>query len=462
MGEREHDTNPEDWAGLDDFNTIPLPDNNGTGSPDNFRLTVRTAIEIEATPDPPDTDKLLGPLVTKGERTIIVGDTGHGKTTFALQILQAVLTGEPMLGHDGAGTGPVMIIDLEQGRRAIKRGLREANLQQRPDVLHISVPDGLALDKDAQHIAELNRVIATHKPTMLLLDPYYKAHRADDPNQERPIIDLMRQLDRLRTDHGFALLLPAHPRKDIAGKEGARKLTLNDISGSGAVTRGAEIILALERLAHGYARLRYLKDREGELPINETVALLYDKQQGFQVDPRDDETDESIEARILDMSTGWLTADEWRKQLGIRKVVAVGVLGQLAASGRIAHMVGPRGRGRSARCYGTSPECWEQSGTAGPLRTETLFPSHGPPLLSGPDTGTTTYNTENEILNGPDDREHPGTPGNSSPTTTSETGPAHPPSLKGRGSGNSPNDQRSRPGNSPNTDQPTRDDDIPF
>lgn len=361
--------------------TTPTPagvDDHRIGAPDDapFRLTVRTAPEIDAEPDPPDSDRLLGPFVTRQERTILVGDTGHGKTSLALQMLRAILTGDTFLDHDGAGTGPVMIVDLEQGRRAIKRGLRDANLHERADVLHISVPDGLALDKDPAHTAELNRVIAEHRPAALLLDPYYKAHRADDPNQERPIIDLMRTLDALRVEHGFALLLPAHPRKEIAGKEGTRKLTLHDIAGSGAVTRGAEIVLGLERLAHGYARLRYLKDREGELPIGDTIALLFDKENGFRLDPREAESDEAIEARILATQNDWMTAPEWQKELGIRKAKAVAILGQLADSGRIAYMLGPPGRSKTARCYGTSPTCWEQSGTPGtqgeiPIESET-------------------------------------------------------------------------------------------
>ena len=48
-------------------------DNVGRG----FRLHVRTAREIDATPDPPDTQILLGPFITRGERTIICGAQNH-------------------------------------------------------------------------------------------------------------------------------------------------------------------------------------------------------------------------------------------------------------------------------------------------------------------------------------------------------------------------------------------------
>ncbi len=179
---------------------------------DVFRLVVRTAREICALPDPPESHRLAGPLVGRGARTIVVADTGHGKTTLSLQIAKAILTGDEILGYDGAGVGPVLVLDLEQGERSIKRSLREAGLAGRDDVNHVAVPDGLALDSDEDHRAELERVISETLPAVFILDPYYKAHRSDS-NEERAIVDLMRYLDGLRARYGFALLLPAHPRR---------------------------------------------------------------------------------------------------------------------------------------------------------------------------------------------------------------------------------------------------------
>ena len=248
-------------------------------------LTVETSRVLAALPEPPETDMLVGPLVVRGARTIIVGDTGHGKTTFSFLLAAAVLTGSDMLGYHGCGAGPVLIIDLEQGLRSIKRVLRETGLDDRDDVLVVRAPDGLSLDSDQPQRAELAAVIAHRRPALVILDPYYKAHRGD-ANDERPIVDLMRYLDALRTEHNFALILPAHPRKDPLSKT-ARKLTLHDVAGSGAVVRGAEIVLALERLSHGYARLRFLKDRDGDLPINEAWGLLFDRDEGFRRDPSD-------------------------------------------------------------------------------------------------------------------------------------------------------------------------------
>src|SRR5262249_12463906 len=171
------------------------------------RFRVRTARELDALPEPDASDLLLGPLVIRGARTILVADTGHGKTTIALQFVGAVLTGAESLGYTGAGIGPVLIVDLEQGIRSIKRSLRDAKLSDRADVLYLAVPDGLALDSEERERTELEQIVQAHRPVVVIVDPYYKAHRGD-ANEERAIVDLMRYLDRLRAKYGFALLMP--------------------------------------------------------------------------------------------------------------------------------------------------------------------------------------------------------------------------------------------------------------
>lgn len=245
---------------------------------EGFGLTVCTAREICATADDVAAAALAGPLLPRGGRLVVVADTGHGKTTFVLQLGGAVLTGADVLGYRGAGVGPIVIVDLEQGTRSIKRSLREAGLDKRDDVIYVRAPDGLALDSDAAHRVELENVVAEHCPAAVIVDPYYKAHRGD-PDKERPVVDLMRYLDGLRAKYGFALILPAHPRK-VSGN-GQRKLTLHDLSGSGAVVRGAEVVIAIERLDQGHARLRILKDRDGDLPVGAEWPLTFERGHGF-------------------------------------------------------------------------------------------------------------------------------------------------------------------------------------
>jgi AAA domain len=350
-----------------------------------FRLNPLTARAVCDLPEPAETDLLLGPLVVRRQRLIIVGDTGHGKTSLSYQIVAGILDERDVVGYVGAGSGPALIVDLEQGIRSIKRGLREAGLADRDDVLIVTVPDGLALDSEPAHKDELERVIAEHRPVVVLLDPYYKSHTAADPNAERPIVDLMRILDALRARHGFALILPAHPRKDLPGREGARKLTLADVAGSGAVTRGAEVVIGIERLAHGYGRLRILKDREGDLEVGEAWPLIFTRGEGLKLDPKEQTADEDLEQRILALADTLRTSKEWAAELGIREGRAKKILDRLAEADKIQVVVGPEGRSPKARCYGysTSPALWEKSGAVTPSQPDSPTSPTSPDMLLG-------------------------------------------------------------------------------
>lgn len=322
-----------------------------------YEIHTITAKDLCDTPDDPAAE-LLGPLIQKGGRTIIVGDTGEGKTTLALQMVKTTLTGETFLGYQGIGGGRALAVDLEQGIRSIKRALRDANLANRQDVDLALIPDGLALDRSTEHLLELDRVITLGQYTIVVLDPYYKAHQAEDPNAERPIIDLMRILDGLRAKHGFALLLPTHPRKrSTTDGSGPRRLTIHDPAGSGAITRGAEIVLGIERVAHGHARLRYLKDRDSDLPVGEAWHLLYNRREGYTRDPKDLEPardyPEDIKATKDDR---WLTLREWKDLVGTSQERTREALETLLTNGDMIQTTGPPGRSRLAKCYKLTTE----------------------------------------------------------------------------------------------------------
>lgn len=261
-----------------------------------------------------------------------------------------------------------MFVDLEQGQRSIKRLLRESGLHERDDVVYVPVPDGLALDTDKPHRDELERLLAEHAPAVLVLDPLYKAHRGD-ANEERAVVPLMRYLDRLRVEHRFALVLPVHPRKDPLSKS-ARKLTLHDVAGSGAITRGAELVLGLERLAHGYARLRILKDRDADLEVGAAWPLLFERGDGFRLDPREQQADDELEQRVLASAPEARTVKEWAAELGIREGRAKAILERLVEAGALEVAVGPPGRKSNARCYSTAPAPWEQVGAEAQLLLE--------------------------------------------------------------------------------------------
>jgi hypothetical protein len=252
-------------------------------------LKVRSAKEVVATPDPPGDADLLGPLVVRGSRTVIGAHTGEGKTTVSFQMIEAVTTRRNFLDWRGSG-GRALIIDAEQGLRTIKRRLREAGLEESVQVDYLRVPDGLALDQDGgSDVVQLEAILEAGQYDLVLFDPLYKFHRGDS-NEERHAVDLMRRLDAWRERYGFGLILLVHRRKSQVGNHG---FTMDDLYGSGAYLRGAEVVLGLRSPRPGYANLHIFKDRDGDLPVGEKWGLLFDREEGFRRDPEADKEKET-------------------------------------------------------------------------------------------------------------------------------------------------------------------------
>jgi len=281
-------------------------------------LTVReprlmTAAELCALPEPDRDDELLGPLVVRGQRLLVGGHTGEGKTTLALQIVRAIVDGTVFLEWTGAGASRALVVDAEQGLRTIRRRLAEAGLDRSEAVDYVTVPDGLDLNDDYD-LEWLAGTLDRGRYDVAVLDPLYKLHSGDS-NDERAAVDLMRKLDTLRDQYGFALMLPVHCRKPQPGM----RFSIHDLFGSTAFTRGAEVIVGLQRRANGLARLHWLKDRDGDLPIGMSWDLLYDREDGFTRDPDDGQPRETAAekiARLLDEDPT-LTQEELEKATGL-------------------------------------------------------------------------------------------------------------------------------------------------
>jgi AAA domain len=333
--------------------TVPAPDPATGPIPAGFSITVETARQICALPDPDDSDQLLGPLLRRGARTIVGGQTGDGKSTLVARMLAAFVKGEEFLGWQGVG-GKALVLDLEQGLRSVQRGLREAGLADCDDLDYARIPEGLSLDKNDVQKAAIERLLAANKYDVVSLDPYYKAHTGDS-NDERQVDDLMRVLDLWRSRYGFALILPAHCRKPAPGAP--LTFTIHDLAGSGAFVRGAEIVLGLRRLSDGYSRLYFFKDRDGDLAVGKSWGLLFDRTDGFRRDGTEGE-ERDLRGEVLELAADgkWRTMSEWvaakkKGGVGASKEKVQAVLNALVLSQEVEHAVGPEGRGRGAKCW---------------------------------------------------------------------------------------------------------------
>jgi len=78
--------------------------------------------------------------------------------------------------------------------------------------------------------------------------------------------------------------------------------------------RGAEVVLGLRRVGDGYAKLHFLKDRDGDLPISTAWGLLFDQEEGFRSDPSDGVV-RDLRGELLELlaDSQWWTLNKLRK-----------------------------------------------------------------------------------------------------------------------------------------------------
>ena len=243
-----------------------------------------TLKEISDLPDP-GYKEILGPLVYRGLRTLVGAATGEGKTTLVMWMIRAIIKGEMFLewegiGPDEEGKPPtVLIVDAEQSIPDIQRLADETDLHDCEDIHYLHVPDGLHLGDSSDDALQLERIIEQMRPDVVVVDPAYKVASIDS-NNEREVVDLMRLFDRWRDEYGFAFIMPVHTRKGDKKNPGGQP-TLDDIFGSGAFSRGAEVILGLRMGDPGYSRMYVWKHRPGGLQKNTFVDMAFDRDVGF-------------------------------------------------------------------------------------------------------------------------------------------------------------------------------------
>lgn len=282
---------------------------------------VRTARDICDAPEPePSTYRLLGDLVTRGNRTLLFAPPSAGKSTIVTWWMSMLTRGGECLDQDVRKGHRVLYIDLEQGERSIRRKLARGGLADSLDVSVMSAPGGLALPVDEGDVAYLEDVLAGGWD-VVVLDPWYKSHRGES-NDERSMLDAMMMWDAWRTQYGFALVIVHHTRKAGRGDDGG--LTLDDAVGSGALTRWPEVAVSVERtrqITNG-ALFTFHKDRDGELPVPETWLLEFFPGEGtYEVRRRGKRVKDTTEQAVREFMTGvapgeWLRVSDITKGMG--------------------------------------------------------------------------------------------------------------------------------------------------
>lgn len=172
---------------------------------------------MHATPDV--VDWVVPGLLARGDRLVLTGSGGTGKSTFLRQIAVCAAAGIPPLdwmGGDWYDPIRVTIVDCENPdfrlKTALWKLLQEAKALGRP-VEHLTIGghgNGLNV-LDASSALSLLRTVEHDKPDLVYIGPYYKLHN-EDPDKEVTVKKVTHVLDQIR-EMGAATMTEAHHTK---------------------------------------------------------------------------------------------------------------------------------------------------------------------------------------------------------------------------------------------------------
>ena len=163
-------------------------------------------------------DWLIEGLLERGDRTILTGPEGGGKTTLLRQIAVMAAAGTHPFTEDVINPVRVLYVDLENSRRQTARQFAPlvftaGTLLAEDMLIPILRPEGLDLltRADCQWLAER---IEANQPDLLIIGPLYKL-ALGDPISEEVARHVAFALDALREHYRVAVLIEAHqPHKN--------------------------------------------------------------------------------------------------------------------------------------------------------------------------------------------------------------------------------------------------------
>lgn len=173
----------------------------------------------------PGYDWIVPGLLERGDRLILTGFEGLGKSMLVRQLAVCIAAGiHPFRHATRFDPKRVLIVDCENSERQNRR--KFAPIAEAATYLGRRVPDGqlriihrpegidLTRDEDA---AWLHERVTAHKPDVLFIGPFYRLHNAN-MNDEGPARRVVTVLDSVRALSGCALVTEAHAGHGEHGK----------------------------------------------------------------------------------------------------------------------------------------------------------------------------------------------------------------------------------------------------
>jgi replicative DNA helicase len=154
-------------------------------------------------------------LIARGERVVLTGHEGHGKSVLLRQIAACTAAGvHPWTGQASHTPARVLHVDVENSRPQTRRGYRR--MRQIRDFLHgdwarnVTArirPSGI--DLIGRDGGWLHQVASECSPDLIVIGPAYKA-MSGDPQRDRDVLAMLAALDDVRVRFNCAVIIEHH------------------------------------------------------------------------------------------------------------------------------------------------------------------------------------------------------------------------------------------------------------
>ncbi len=182
--------------------------------PEPMRFPAPTDVNDLLEEPEPEYNWLVPGLLERGDRLILTGNEGKGKSTLLRQIGIQIAAGIHPFTLDPIEPCRVLLFDLENPRPQIRRELNKIKAERCIDrnLLRVeSVPQGIDLSSRV-YIEAMTELLSLERPDLLIIGPTYKmAPRLEDEGSSGELAFL---LDQWRIAFGMTLLMESHQPHD--------------------------------------------------------------------------------------------------------------------------------------------------------------------------------------------------------------------------------------------------------
>lgn len=162
----------------------------------------------------PAEEWIIDGLIARGDRLILTGEEGVGKSVALRQIAVCAAAGIQPFTGDASPVRRVLVVDLENPNRIMIRSfasiMRPLHLETRIPLRIARFPQGMDLTRTPDRLT-LRQLVADNAPDLLVIGPLYKMFVGGSNQKEEDLARAVTAcLDQLREEFNFALAMEHH------------------------------------------------------------------------------------------------------------------------------------------------------------------------------------------------------------------------------------------------------------